>query len=244
MPKPIKKRVQKKVIDEKEVITYYEKVKNYYDGNKRFVHIISIAVLLVLALITGLFYYNRQLTRQSIALEYEGYRLYHNLYQKGSKEETDSLRSALEKFQRAYRKKGSPQSLLYIANTQFRLGLNKEALETLRKFTEEFRENRDLLPVAYYKIATIQMITGRKEDALKTLDTLYNLKTSPFLKDLSLYESARILEELNRKEDAAKMYELLLKNYPESPYTRTLVAELKKAAKEKSSKEKEKKTSK
>ncbi|NOY40098.1 MAG: tetratricopeptide repeat protein [Nitrospirae bacterium] len=236
MPKPIKKRVQKTNVAEREVISLYEKFADYYLENKKTVYLGAALAVLFIAIVTGLLIYNKKITEQAATLQYEGYKLYHNLYQEDDKK-TDEvvLKKALEKFQEAYDKKKSPITLLYIANTQFALGLgeNEEALKTLEKFTKKYSGNKELLPLAYYKIAAIQMKEGRKEEALKTLDTLYNLKTSPFLKDVALHDSASILEKMGRKEEALKKYEQLAKEYPQSPYYQLAITEVKKEAEEK-----------
>ncbi len=234
MPKPIKKRVKKRNVAEREVISLYEKFVDYYLENKKTVYIGAALAVLFIAIVTGLFFYNKKLTKQASTLQYEGYKLYHNLYQEdGKKVNEDALKKALEKFQEAYDKKTSPISLLYIANTQFALGQDKAALKTLEQFTKKYSGNKDLLPLAYYKIAAIQMKEGRKEEALKTLDTLYNLKTSPFLKDVALHDSASILEGMGRKKEALKKYEQLAKDYPQSPYSQLAVTEVKKETEKK-----------
>ncbi len=234
MPKPIKKRVQKRNIGEREVISLYEKALDYYLENKKTVYLGAALTVLFITIVTGLLIYNKKITEQAATLQYEGYKLYHNLYQEDDKK-TDEvvLKKALEKFQEAYDKKKSPITLLYIANTQFALGQNEEALKTLEQFTKKYSGNKDLLPLAYYKIAAIQMKEGKKEEALKTLDTLYNLKTSPFLKDVALHDSASILEKMGRKEEALKKYEQLAKEYPQSPYYQLAVSEVEKEAEKK-----------
>ncbi len=234
MPKPIKKRVQKRNIGEREVISLYEKFVDYYFENKKTVYLGAALAVLFIAIVTGLIFYNKKLTEQAATLQYEGYKLYHNLYQEdGKKADEAVLKKALEKFREAYDKKKSPITLLYIANTQFALGQDEEALKTLNKFIKKYSGNKDLLPLAYYKIAAIQMKEGRKEEALKTLDTLYNLKASPFLKDIALHDSASILEKMGRKEEALKKYELLAKEYPQSPYYQLAVSKVEKEAEKK-----------
>ncbi|MEC4684884.1 MAG: tetratricopeptide repeat protein [Nitrospirota bacterium] len=234
MPKPIKKRVQKRSVGEREVISLYEKALDYYLENKKTVYLGAALTVLFITIVTGLLFYNKKLTEQAATLQYEGYKLYHNLYQEdGKKADEAVLKKALEKFQEAYDKKKSPITLLYIANTQFALAQNEDALKTLEQFTKKYSGNKDLLPLAYYKIAAIQMKEGRKEEALKTLDTLYNLKTSPFLKDVALHDSASILEKMGRKEEALKKYEQLAKDYPQSPYYHLAVSEVEKEAEKK-----------
>lgn len=226
MPKPIKKRSQKKTLSEQEVISVYEELKNYYAENKRVIHIAAAAVCIVLLLVAVLIFYGKQVRKSAYALEYEGYKLYHNIVPDQNAPASALLNEALAKFQKAYKKKSTPARLLYIANSQFRLGRNKEALDSLYEFIKKYPDNRELLPLAYYKVATIQISRGEKDAALTTLDTLYALADNPFLKDLALYESAKITGESGREEEAVKKYELLLKNYPDSPYVKAVLMKL------------------
>ncbi len=219
MPKPIRRRVQKKAVTEKEILTTYERVKETLREKRKAISIGLILSVLVGLAVAGLLYYNQTLSREADELEYEGYKLYHGLYQKEATSEEEALKEALERFRRAYEKKPSPLRLLYMANTEYRLGMKAEALESLERFIEKYPDRKDLLPLVYYKISEIQIDEGRKEEALKTLETLYRLDSSPFLKDVALYESARILEGMNRKEEAMEKYRLLTKDYPLSPYS-------------------------
>ncbi|NOZ25015.1 MAG: tetratricopeptide repeat protein [Nitrospirae bacterium] len=234
MPKPIKKRIQKKSISEREVMTLYEKLVDYYLENKKTVYTwIAVAVLFI-AVVSGIAYYNRTLAEQAESLQYEGYKLYHGLYQNDDKKtDEETLRAALEKFRAAYDKKSSPITLLYIANTQFALGQYEEARKTLNEFIEKYPRNEELLPLAYYKLATVQIEEGKREEALKTLDSLYSLKTSPFLKDVALNESARLLEEMGKKEEALKRYEKIVEDHPTSPYYQDALAKVKEGEKAK-----------
>ncbi len=232
MPKPIKKRVQKKDITDIEVGSVYERLTYFYYENRKNVHLgAALAVLLILLVTAGVLY-GRKVRAQAEDLQYEGYRLYYGLYSTpGEKDGEETLKKALEKFRQSYEKKSSPVTLFYVASTQLKLGRNDEALKTLEEFTRKYPRNKDLLPLAYYKIAMIQIREGKKEEALKTLESLYSLKTSPYLKDLALYTSARLLGERGEKEAALKKYEELVSDYPDSPYYQAALAEVKKEEK-------------
>ncbi|HEB75674.1 MAG TPA: tetratricopeptide repeat protein [Nitrospirae bacterium] len=237
MPKPIKKRVHKKGIDERDVMSLYERLIDYYLENKKAVYRWAAIAVLLIAAAAAVVFYNRSLSEQAESLQYEGYKLYHNLYQgEEKKADEETLKEALARFEAAYQKKSSPITLLYIANTQFALGRNEEALKTLDEFTRKYPRNEELLPLAYYKIAAIQAKEGRREEALKTLDTLYGLKASPFLKDVALYESAALLEKMGRKEEALKRYEELVEKHPGSPYYQAALAKVKEEEKKKAEK--------
>ncbi len=222
MPKPIKKRVQKKSA-EKEVLTVYEICKNYYIENKRFVHlaVFAIIALVLLSFITINYFSSK--SEKAHELLSEGYRLYSS---RNNPKEKDSLREALSKFKEAFDKNRSAETLYYIANTEYKLGKYDEAIRSLNKIVKEFKDNKEILSLAYLKKATILLKQDKKEDALRVLNELYSSDTR-YLKDVALYEEARILEDLGKKEDAKKKYEELVKKYPASPYKATAEAKIK-----------------
>ncbi len=228
MPKPIKKRTHKKGIAEQEVLSFYQRFRDYYEGNRRFVHIVAGILILVLIAVSFSIYYNRRLNNEAATLEYEGYKLYQGLYTTKDVKEKERLNMAYEDFQAALKKKSSPVRLLYKSFTEYKLGKKDEALITLKKLVKKYSSDSEILPVAYYKIAMIELEKGDKEAALKTLDTLFNLKNSPFFKDVALFERGRILESLGRKDEALRAFKILVDSFPESPYYNTALARTKK----------------
>jgi len=228
MPKPIKKRTHKRSIAEQEVLSFYQRFRDYYEGNRRFVHIVAGILILVLIAVSFSIYYNRRLNSEAAALEYEGYKLYQGLYTtKNDAKEKERLNKAYEDFQAALKKKSSPVRLLYLSYTEYKLGKKNEALITLKKLAKKYSSDSEILPVAYYKIAMIELEKGDKEAALKTLNTLFNLKNSPFFKDVALFERGRILESLGRKDEALRAFKILVDSFPESPYYSTALARTK-----------------
>ncbi len=238
MPKPIKKRVRKKGVTEEEVLSLFEIFINYYNNNKRFVHLLLAGFISLIVIIALGIFYMKSRAKEAVALEYEGYKLYQKLYEAADRPEAEVLQEAIDKLQKAYKKKASPTSLFYIAQIQIKQGKKDEALKTLQKFTKKFSDNKDLLPLAYYRIAMLQLEEGKKDEALKTLDTMYNL-ASPYFKDLALYEAARILESMGKKEEAERKYGLIVQKFPTSPFASVAKAKTKKEEKQDKQKESE-----
>ncbi len=238
MPKPIKKRVTKKTAPEKEVLTVFEICKNYYLDNKRFVHLAGLAIVVLLFLSFLTINYLSSKSEKAHNLTYEGYKLLTSTSSEKEKGK-EQLKEALEKFKEAYEKDHSAESLYYIANTQYKLGNYSDALKSLDTIITKFKGNKEILALAYLKKATILLNQDKKQEALKVLNELYTSDTQ-YLKDVSLFEQARILESLGKKDEAKKKYELLVKEFPTSPYKTTAEAKIK-PAEEKTKKEKPKK---
>ncbi len=241
MPKPIKKRVSKKGVTEKEVLTFYEICKNYYENNRRFVHLVVGAIVVLTAIVLIVIYSFRSKAEKAHELAYQGYKLYSGLYEE-DKNSKENLKEALEKFQKAYKKEKSAQTLYYIANTYYKLGQYDEALKTLDKLIKEFDDEKEILSMAYIKKATILLKQDKKQTALKVYDELYALKDNPYFKDVALYEASRILESMGQKDEAKKRLEKLVKEFPASPYRAYAENKIKPKEEEKAQKEKQNKT--
>ncbi len=226
MPKPIKKKVRKKTLPEEEVLNLYEICMDYYERNRRFVHITAISILMVILLIIGGIFYYKNSRKQALLLEYEGYKLYHSLYQTESIPEEKRLKEALQKFEAAYKKSPSARLLLYIANTQYSLKQYDDTMRTLQKFIKKYSDNKELLPLAYYKMALVQMKNGKNSEAIETLKKIYQTRDA-YLKDLALYEIGRLLEVEGKTEEAKEYYTKLVKEFPESPYSKVAQAKVK-----------------
>ncbi|NOY65590.1 MAG: tetratricopeptide repeat protein [Nitrospirae bacterium] len=244
MPKPIKKRKRKKHITEEEVYSFLETCRDYYENNKRFVHLLVVAMLSLVVIVVFTTYYFKDRAKKAYALEYEGYKYYHKLYDASALSDDEALNKALEKFQLAYKKKPEAISLYYIALVQLKKGQDDKALKSLETLVKKFPRNKELTALSLYEIAQIQIRKGNRESALRNLEKMYAL-SSPYFKDLALYESARLLESMNKTEEALKKYSLIVERYPSSPYfsiARSKIEEKKKKEDKKESSNKKKKT--
>lgn len=217
MPKVIKKKVVKPAKAGEGVQNVIHDTREFIQEKKRILLPAISAIIIVCIGVAGLFMYRSNVRKEAAALEYEGYKLYYGLYQKQPFAKEEQYQKALEKFRKAYEKRNSPLSLFYIAGCYYDLGKYDDALRTLKELNERFPDDEKFVPLSYYKMAVINLKKGDREAALKLLDTLYNYRAASF-KDLALVESARILDTMGKKDDAAKKYEELTKNFPGSPF--------------------------
>ncbi len=226
MPKPIKKKVKKRVTPEEEVRDIYEIVRNYYENNRNFVHLVVAGFFVIVVLIFGGFWYLREAKEKALSLQYEGYKLYQGLYQKPATEGVEKeLDEALQKLMASYEKSPSPVTLLYIADIEFRLNNLDKAMETLMEFIEKYDDKRDLLGLAYYRLYMVQMRKDLKEEALKTLKE-WSSREGVYLRDLALFERGRILEAEGKEEEAKEVYKNLVREFPGSPYAKMVAQKI------------------
>lgn len=217
MPRAIKKKASKKDTGaEVEITSVLENMRDTLKKKQKTVltySLIAVSAALVLAVII---FYQHTADQKSRELENRAYNVYYNLYQKKSMSKPDQYQQALDLFQQAYNTQKSPRVLLYIASCYFELGKYDDALKTLNTFTKKHSNAKDLLPLAYQKMAAVQLIKGDKEAALKTLDTIY--KSGGIYQDYALIESGRILEKDGKKEEAAAKFKELTLKFPGSPF--------------------------
>ncbi|HAM51484.1 MAG TPA: hypothetical protein DCP92_12640 [Nitrospiraceae bacterium] len=219
MPKAIKKKVAKPARKEEDVKDIMHDIGKSIAERKSY--LLPIVIIIALAVLAGAgsFFYRSTMNTKADALEYDGYRIYYGLYQKQPLQKETQYQQALEKFQQAYAARKSPYSLFYIAACYDEMGKYDDSLKALKELNEQFPDDERYVPLSYYKMALIDLKRGKNDEALKLLDTVCNYKTGAF-KELALLESARILESMGKKEEAAKKYGQLKKDFPNSPFAK------------------------
>jgi tetratricopeptide (TPR) repeat protein len=170
-------------------------------------------------------FYDYTSKKKAKALEYDAYKIYHNLYQTQPLPSNERYKKALDIFKKSYETRKSPSVLLYIAACYYDLGNYDEAIRTLKDFTQKYKNDEDFIPLGYEKLAMTYERKGDTKEALKTLEALYNLK-GDIHKDLALIESAKLLEREGKTDEAMKKYKELSEKFPTSPFTDEAKAKL------------------
>lgn len=218
MPKAIKKKIPKKVTDtEEEVKERLSSFKDTLIERQQTAIKYGIGVLVVIIAIVGFFVYSHTLQKKAKGLEYEAYKTYFSNPQIQGAIKEEQNKKALDLFRQAYNTKKSPISLFYIAAIQHELGQDDDSLKTLKDFVQKYSGNERFIPLAYQKMATIYIQKGNINEAKKSLDLLYNLKTDIY-KDFALIEYGRLLEKEGKMDEAKKKYEELAAKYSNSPF--------------------------
>jgi predicted negative regulator of RcsB-dependent stress response len=226
MPKQIKKRVPKKTtISEVNVKDKLTSLKDIIRERQGRALKYGAGILVIFIAVAGfLFYYNISQKKASI-FEYEAYRIYYNAYQHPPLDKDAQYKKALDMFKKAYDTKKSPLSLFYIAACCDELGKQDDALKTLKDFIQRYSNEDLFIPLVYQKMSMIYIKKDNVNEALKTLDTLYNLKGDIY-KDFALMESGRLLEKEGKIEEAKKKYKELTIKFPNSPFIEEAKAKL------------------
>ena len=218
MPKAIKKRVKKKdVVATADVAHRLSDIKDRLREKQKTLLTYGITAVVIALAVAGMLLYRYNADERARQLEYEGYKAYYNQYSKIPLSSQERYQKAVDFFKQAYSIRKSPRSLLYMATSYYELGRYDEALNVLNDFIKQYPSEKDLLPLAYEKLAAVQMKKGNTPEALKTLDTLYKLPGAIY-KDTALFESAGILEGEGKKEEALSKYKEITEKFKDSPY--------------------------
>ena len=220
MPKSIKKKITKKAANtEAEVKDKLSSLKDTIKQQQKTVLRYGALVLVVIIAVSGFLFYDYTHSKKAKTLAYEAYKIYYNLYQKQPVTRVDQYKKALDIFKRSYDTRKSPTVLFYIADCYYELGRYDEALKTLKDFTQRYSAEERLIPLVYEKMSIAYVKKGDTKEAMKSLETLYNLKGDIY-KDFALIEYAKLLEKEGRTEEAKKKYKELTEKFPNSPFKR------------------------
>lgn len=218
MPKPIKKKSKAKEKDKDAALQVRDTIadlRDTFQGRKRVLVTYGVLVLGIIIALAGVLLYQRMQEKKAVELEYAAYKLFHGLYIKEAP--ADRYQQALNLFRQAYERNKSSRLLLYSAQCQIFLKQPDEALKTLNDLIARFPKENEALALAYQKIASIAMDKNDRASALAALDNLAKLPGG-LLEDLALVESAWILNEEGKFDEAATKYRELANAFPDSPY--------------------------
>jgi predicted negative regulator of RcsB-dependent stress response len=218
MPKAIKKRVQKKdVPTEEDVREKLSNIKETIRQRQKTVLVYIVAILVVLIAVSGFLAYSYNLQKKAKMFENEAYKIFYNIDNRKFENKQEQYKKAMDMFKKAYDTEKSPISLFYIAACHYELGNYDDALKTLRDFIQRYSDEERLLPLAYQKMAMVHIKKNNLEEAMKTFETLYNLKGIIY-EDFALIEYGKLLEKAGKPDEAKKKYKELIERFPNSPF--------------------------
>ncbi len=234
MPKPIKKRVSKKtVIKEEEIRSTAKRAVDFIKERGKSLIIILTIVIAVIILFLVIVSYNSSLKKKAYALEIEAYNYYYGINLKASMTEEERWKKALELYKKSVETKVTPTALFYLGNCYYNLGNYTKAIEEYEKFTKKFKDEEELLPLVYQKLASAYFKNGNSDIAFVTLNRLAEFNNGLF-KDTALVLEARYYERVGETEKAKGKYKELIEGFPSSPWTTEASAKIEIQKKERS----------
>lgn len=233
MPKAIKKRVSKKTgLDDADVKTRATHALDQINGlikdkKKEATIAVSVVGIIVMALVIYLVYSSsmekkaRDIEMEANKIDYSG--------QSGSLGE-EKIKKALGLYQSSVDAKMTPTALFSLGNSYFKLGDYENAIKEYSRFVNEFRNEDEMMPLVYQKLASAYSRAGKNDEAVDALHKFAALNKGIF-KDTALVLEARHYAASGNSEMALAKYEELAKEFPSSPWNAEAAAKI--AAKKK-----------
>lgn len=192
---------------------------SWVQDNRILVSAFIALVLIVGALFSGYLYYQKRVQEEASALFLQAMTSLENVKdekEKAAAEEKaqSSLIALAESHPRA---KIAVLAKFYAAYLAMDADNVKKASELYQSAIDQVDRSDDLYTLALIGLGHAQEKGGETEAALKTFETLVELKINPS-KDLALYKAAELANELKEHEKAKKNLARLLEEYPASAY--------------------------
>ncbi len=221
-----KKKLKLNEPDEFQSLT--QKAMDYIKENTKQAYIVlgAIAVIVVAVVLFGIW---RDTDRKNAMYkEAEALRYYDiNSAVPGDKpmSSIDRYKKAKELFEQIVKSHGGSAADIaryYEANSEMEMGNVDPAIAGYTEVIAKSGNNQVLVSLATMRLAEAYAAKGDKQ---KAIDTLHNeLKAEKgYLKDAALYQLAKLYESEGRTADVKVAQEKLVKDFPESPYTRELM---------------------
>ncbi len=216
MPKIIKKRMIKKTgLKEEQVKSAVDHFKDVIKERKR-ISTYILAALSVAVISAGLFFgYLFSVNKKAYSVEKEAFDYYYNIDLKPPVTNEERYKKSLELFKKRIEIKPAPVAQFYIGNCYFNLGDYDSAIKSFKEFIDTHRDNEEVLPLVYQKLASAYFKKGKNDEAIKALETLGQFKNGVF-KDNALILMARHYESSGKAEEAMGKYKELIKDFPDS----------------------------
>lgn len=223
MPRPIKKRIVKKVSTEDDVMNVYERAKDYYGEKAKNVQMFVVALIVLIVVSLSLYLYFKRTSSRALEFQVNAYNSYLAAMSQNDRKLFDE---SLGQFQKAYEIKNSPVALYYQGEIYQVIGETDKAIDTLSVLIERFSSDEFVLPLAYRKLGMLYVQKGDYEKALKVFGDMAGHSLTVY-GDFAIYQIGKIYKKTGNEEEAVKNYRRLVELFPASPYAREVEALLK-----------------
>lgn len=134
-------------------------------------------------------------------------------------ERDEAVLAKLDELMATYPSSKAATSAAYLrGSTLLRLGRNAEARDALESFIKD-NSSSSLLPAARRAMATAEMESGNRDQALTILQDLVAHPSDLFPEDAALMELARAQEQAGMEQEALASYRRLANEHPQSVYS-------------------------
>jgi outer membrane protein assembly factor BamD (BamD/ComL family) len=194
-------------------------------------------VLLAVAVVGGVLWFDRQAAQKAQELEREA--MLHVLAAASNPQKAEaSLKQAIATFRQIVdqypRTPTAPLALFQAGNALVQTNDLGGAIEAYQRFIALYGSNPGFAGLVQQRLAYAYLLKGDRDQAVKALTGILELPGA-LNRDQALFELARLEESRSRPEGALAHFQELIKTYPNSPFAseatiRTKILDVKKAA--------------
>lgn len=209
-------------LDEVELLSGMERFGLFVQEQRRAL-LVGLGVLLIaIAVVGGVLWYDSQATRKAADLYQEAARHYLNRPADDPKKADEQLRQAIAGFRGVVeqypRTPSGPLALFQLANAQILANELDAGIESYKRFMLLYGNNPVLTGLVEQRLAYAYLAKGDRDQGVKAFSLVLDMPGA-LNKDQVLFELAKLEESQSRPEGALAHYQELMKTFPNSPFT-------------------------
>ncbi len=216
----IKPPVRKSAVDEAHLISGMERLWIVLEENRRGVLAGLAVLLLAVAAVGGVIWYDYRQGQEALALHEEAMRFYITRPADNPEQAAKNLAQAITRFRRVVkefpRSSVAPHALYQLAQALEEDNKLDGAIEAYREFVGTFGGSDTLVGLVYQRLGYAYLQKGDWEKAMESFSAVLAVPGA-LNKDYTLLEMGKLEEGESRPEGALARYKELRDNYPQSP---------------------------
>lgn len=185
------------------------------DNRQNLLYLVG-GIVVFFVIFMGITFYFKNYETDALKIFVEANTLYNNELQKEKAQDYEKTLKAFEKITISYRRsKVAPFANMYLSEIYYSTGEFSKALESYKGFIQD-DPDESLAIFAQYGMGKTYESMGKFDDALKRYEVVSKRNRS--LSSLILMDIGRLMEKMNRTEDAKSKYQEFIDMNPDSPF--------------------------
>jgi outer membrane protein assembly factor BamD (BamD/ComL family) len=207
--------------DEAQLRSGMERVLDFMQDYRRAIGLAVAILLIVVAILLGLGWYDHRQRTQALELERQAAKLYRDRpIDQPARAETN-LKLAIELYRRIVdeypRAPVTPLVLYQLGNALVQANDTAGAIDAYKRYVMAYGNNKLMLGLIYQRLGYAYLLHGNREQATNAFSAVLEIPGA-LNKDQVLFELGKSEETLSRPEGALARYQELMKAYANSPF--------------------------
>ncbi|MBU1935955.1 tetratricopeptide repeat protein [bacterium] len=205
-----KKRLSRKEMREDKLIGMAQKVEQFYEQNRKLVMAVVAGILIVIVaffLVRG----NQQKAFEEASLNLSIAKVMFEM------KRFDAAESQFQALKTQYGGRVAGEAQFYLAKSAFLQGKFEEAEAGFKEYISKYHVDKYIDVAAIAGLAACQESQGRYEEAAETYLSIPRKHRRHYFSAQAMYRAGECYLAVNQDDKAFQTYQLLLKQYPDSP---------------------------